>query len=253
MRGMSTPSTPSTPSSESVAPESKPESVAPENVAPSSGADASARQSDPESRPAPVGQPAPAAPPSRYSLGTFPNMIRSMVVIGLFVLALVAIVPRITSVERPAVDAAGKAAQVAAQTSLTVLVPQGLGKGWVPTVATYMPGSDKVPTFTTVWTTPSGADIALKQAAGATPGWVNRSVNDGEAAGTVTVSGRSFEKFVASSVNQIGYVARGSGPKGVTVVASGTAPEDELKAFVAALAPVKPATGVTPVPSKTAG
>ncbi|MEW1955680.1 DUF4245 domain-containing protein [Terrabacter sp. NPDC080008] len=246
---MSTPSTPSTPSSESAAPES----VAPENVAPSSGGDSSAGQQDPESQPAPVGQPAPAAPPSRYSLGTFPNMIRSMVVIGLFVLALVAIVPRITSVERPAVDAAGKAAQVAAQTSLTVLVPQGLGKGWVPTVATYMPGSDQVPTFTTVWTTPSGADIALKQAAGATPGWVNRSVNDGVAAGTVTVSGRSFEKFVASSVNQIAYVAKGSGPKGVTVVASGTAPEDELKAFVAALAPVKPAAGVTPVPSKTTG
>jgi len=180
-------------------------------------------------------------------------MIRSMLVIGLFVLALVAIVPRITGVQRPVVDAAGKAAQAAAQTSWRVLLPQGLGKGWVPTVATYAPGSDQLPTFTTVWTTPSGADIALKQAAGATQGWLTRSVNDGQPAGTVSVSGRGFDKYVASSVNQIAYVGRGNGPKGVTVVASGTAPEDELKAFVAALAPVKPAAGVKPVPTTPAG
>jgi len=228
---MSTPSTSSTPS---------PETARPTPGGPGTGG----QPEQPE-------QPAPAAPPSRYSLGTFPNMIRSMVVIGLFVLALVAIVPRITQVQRPAVDASGKAAQVAAQASWSLLMPQGLGKGWVPTVATYAPGTDQVPTFTTVWTTPTGADIALKQAAGATQGWVSRSVNDGQATGTVTVSGRGFEKYVASSVNQIAYVAKGSGAKGVTVVASGTAPEDELKAFVAALAPVRPATGVKPAPSTT--
>ncbi|WP_156023065.1 DUF4245 domain-containing protein [Terracoccus sp. 273MFTsu3.1] len=213
-----------------------------------------------ETTPAPVtespeaaGSTTSAAPPSRYSLGTFPNMFRSMFVIGLFVLALVAIVPRITQVQRPAVDAAGKASQVAAQTSWPVQLPKGLGEGWVPTVATYAPGTEKVQTFTTVWTTPSGKDIALKQAAGATPGWVARSVNDGDAAGTVTVSGRTFEKFVANDAGQVAYVARGDGARGLTLVAGGTAPEDELKAFVAALAPVAPAAGVTPVPSTTTG
>ena len=231
---MSTPSTPSTPSSESSPP------------TPASGPGPEAPGTEGQTEPS-----APAAPPSRYSLGTFPNMIRSMVVIGLFVLALVAIVPRITSVQRPTVDAAGKAAQVAAQTTWPLVMPQGLGKGWEPTVATYAPGSDNVPTFTTVWTTPSGADIALKQAAGATQGWLSRSVNDGQPSGTVTVSGRAFDKYVASSVNQIAYVTKGSGAKAVTVVASGTAPEDELKAFVAALAPVKAAAGVVPAPSTT--
>lgn len=235
---MSTPSTPSTPSSES----------APPTPAAAAGPEAPGTQ-DQAGAPVPA---APAAPASRYSLGTFPNMIRSMVVIGLFVLALVAIVPRITSVQRPVVDAAGKAAQVAAETTWPVLVPQGLGKGWEPTVATYAPGTDNVLTFTTVWTTPSGADIALKQAAGATPGWLSRSVNDGQPSGTVTVSGRGYDKYVAGGVNQIAYVTKGSGAKAVTVVASGTAPEDELKAFVAALAPVKPASGVNPTPSTTA-
>ncbi|GAB3877821.1 hypothetical protein GCM10028802_18240 [Terrabacter terrigena] len=182
-------------------------------------------------------------------MGTLPNMLRSMVVIGLFVLALVAIVPRITSVQRPAVDAAGKAGQVAALTTWPVLLPKGLGEGWVPTVATYAPGTEGVPTFTTVWTTPSGKDIALKEAVGVTDGWVRRSVNDGAPSGSAQVSGRGFERFVAQDLGQLAYVARGSGAKGFTLVASGTAPEDELKAFVAALAPVAPAPGVTPAPS----
>jgi hypothetical protein len=223
---MSTPSTPSTPPAETT-------------PAPA-----------PESAEA-VGTTEPAPPPSRYSLGTFPNMFRSMFVIGLFVLALVAIVPRITQVQRPAVDAAGKASQVAAQTAWPIQLPKGLGNGWVPTVATYAPGTEKVLTFTTVWTTPSGKDIALKQAAAPTQGWVARSVEDGDAAGTVTVSGRPFEKFVANDAGQIAYVSRGEGARGVTLVASGTAPEDELKAFVAALAPVTPAPGVRPAATTT--
>ena len=240
---MSTPSTPSTPSAESSPAAATEPSEATQQEA-----------TEPQLGLQPAPQPtAQAAPPSRYSLGTFPNMFRSMFVIGLFVLALVAIVPRITQVQRPAVDAAGKASQVAAQTSWPVQLPRGLGDGWVPTVATYAPGTEKVRTFTTVWTTPSGADIALKQAVGATPGWVSRSVNDGEPAGTVTVSGRAFEKFVAADVRQVAYVVRGDGAGGLTLVASGTAPEDELRAFVAALAPVTPAPGVTPAPSTTSG
>jgi hypothetical protein len=181
-------------------------------------------------------------------MGTLPNMLRSMLVIGLFVLALVAIVPRITSVQRPAVDAVGKAGQVAAQTTWSIRLPKGLGDGWVSTVATYAPGSEKVPTFTTVWTTPSGADIALKQAVAVTDGWVSRSVNDGARSGTVQVSGRTFERFVAEEAGQVAYVERGTGARGLTLVASGNAPEDELKAFVAALAPVAPAPGVSPAP-----
>lgn len=242
---MSTPTTPSSPSAEST----------PASASAPADTDA-AGPVPPEpagSLPAASESSTPAAPPSRYSLGTFPNMFRSMFVIGLFVLALVAIVPRITQVQRPAVDAAGKASQVAALTTWPVELPRGLGQGWVPTVATYAPGTEKVATFTTVWTTPSGADIALKQAVGATQGWVARSVNDGSAAGTATVKGRAFERFVASDKGQIAYVVKGQGAKGLTLVAGGTAPEDELKAFVAALAPVTPSPGVSTAPVASSG
>ena len=168
-------------------------------------------------------------------------MLRSLLVIGFFVLALYAIVPRTDDVARPAVDAAAKASQVATQTSWPIELPQGLGQGWVPTVATYAAGTEKVPTFTTVWTSPSGGDVALKQAVSVTDGWLKRSVNDGVPTGAVQVSGRSLERYAAEDAAQISYVVRGAGANGLTLVATGTAPEDELKAFVAALRPVTPA------------
>jgi len=251
---MSTPSTPTTPTSPtSDSPESATDpATEPSGATGTPAPDEQGERSDPATAADPSAA-APAAPASRYSLGTFPNMFRSMFVIGLLVLALVAIVPRITQVQRPAVDAAGKASQVAAQTTWPIELPRGLGDGWVPTVATYAPGTEKVATFTTVWTTPSGADIALKQAVGATQGWVDRSVADGEAAGAVTVSGRTYERFVASDKGQLAYVVKGLGAKGLTLVASGTAPEDELKAFVAKLSPVTPASDVTPSTSVSSG
>ena len=179
---------------------------------------------------------------SAYSMGTMPNMLRSLLVIGVFVAFLVAIVPRMDKVDRPAVDALSKARFTAADTSWPIEMPTGLGRGWVPTVATYAPGTEKVPTFTTVWSTPGGGDIALKQAVGVTPGWVKRTVNEAPRAGSVQVSGRTFERYAADDGRQVSYLVRGAGETGLTIAATGTASEDELKAFVAALKPVTPAS-----------
>ena len=185
--------------------------------------------------------PSDAPRPSRYSMGSLPNMLRSLLFIGLLVAALVAIVPRISEVQRPAVDAVGKARATVAETGRSLELPQGLGAGWVPTVATYGPGTENVPTFTTVWQTPAGGDIALKEAVDATDGWVARSVNDGTRDGSVTVAGRTFERYVARGGSQVSYVEPAAGADDTTLVASGTAAEDELKAFVAALREVTPA------------
>ena len=184
--------------------------------------------------------PPPAVPASRYSLGSMPNMLRSLLVIGFFLLVLVAIVPRMSEVERPAVGAADKAAAVAAQTRWPVEMPTGLGSGWVPTTATYSPGTDKVPTFTTVWKTPAGGDLAFKQAVAPTDIWLATSVTDNPAAGTVTVGGRTLERYAGGRTSQVSYVARPSASGGLTLVATTNASEDELKTFVAALKPVTP-------------
>lgn len=180
--------------------------------------------------------------PSRYSLGSLPNMLRSLLFIGLLVAGLVAIVPRIDEVHRPAVDALAKARATMAQTGVPLEQPQGLGEGWVPTVATYAPGTEKVPTFTTVWETPAGGDIALKEATDVTDGWVARSVNDGARDGSVRVGDRTFERYVSRSGTQLSYVERAAGSDPTTLVVTGTTAEDELKAFVAALREVTPAS-----------
>jgi hypothetical protein len=184
--------------------------------------------------------PPPAAPASRYSLGSMSNMLRSLLVVGFFLLVLVAIVPRMNEVERPAVDAAGKASSVAAQTRWPLEMPEGLGSGWVPTTATYAPGTDKVPTFTTVWKTPSGGDLAFKQAAAPTDTWLSTSVTDNPPAGTATVGTRTVERYAGGRTSQVGYVVRPTASGGLTLVATTNGTEDDLKTFVAALKPVTP-------------
>ena len=177
---------------------------------------------------------------SAYSMGSLPNMVRSMLVIGLLVLGLLAIVPRISHVDRPAVDVTGKAAYVAEQTGWPVELPTGLGAEWVPTVATQSPLTDNVLTFTTVWSTPGGADIALKEAANVTPGWITRSVNDAGREGEVTIGSRTWERYVAPARGQVSYVLPGAG-KNLTFAVTTTGTEDELKHFVGAFQRVAPA------------
>jgi hypothetical protein len=173
-------------------------------------------------------------------MGSLPNMMRSMLVIGLLVLGLLAIVPRVSHRDLPAVDVADKGAYVAEQTGWPVELPAGLGDGWVPTVATQSPLTDDVPTFTTVWTTPGGADIALKEAVNVTHGWITRSVNDGKRAGEVTIGARTWERYDAEARKQVTYVLRGAG-KELTFAVTTTGSEDELKDFVAAFKRVTPA------------
>ncbi|WP_347351991.1 DUF4245 domain-containing protein [Intrasporangium sp.] len=179
---------------------------------------------------------------SAYSMGSLPNMVRSMLVLGVIVAALIAIVPRVSHVDRPPVDAAGKAAYVAAQTGWPVELPTGLGAGWFATVATDSPMTDKVRTFTTVWSAPDGSDIALKQAVGVTSGWLSRSVNDGEPSGQVQIGRRTWERYVVDSGARFAYALKGSGEDALTITAITTGPEDGLRTFVAALQRVKPAS-----------
>ncbi len=179
---------------------------------------------------------------SAYSMGSLPNMVRSMLVLGVIVAGVIAIVPRISHVDRPAVDAAAKGAYVAAQTGWPVELPSGLGDGWVPTVATDSKLTDDVRTFTTVWTTPKGADIALKEAVNVTSGWVSRSVNDGVASGSVQVDARTWDRYVNTERGQFAYVLKGAGPKDLTIAATTTGSEAELKTFVGALERVKPSS-----------
>ncbi|MDN5794273.1 MAG: DUF4245 domain-containing protein [Intrasporangium sp.] len=178
---------------------------------------------------------------SAYSMGSLPNMVRSMLVLGVIVAALIAIVPRVSHVDRPAVDAAGKGAYVAEQTGWPVELPTGLGADWVPTVASDSPMTDKVRTFTTVWSTPDDAHVALKEAVDVTPGWLSRSVNDGTRSGEVQIGSRTWARYVIGDHDEFAYALNGSGATGLTITATTTGSEAELRTFLAALERVEPA------------
>lgn len=187
----------------------------------------------------------PPQPRSRYSLGSTSNVLRSLLVIGFFVAVLVAIVPRVNEVDRPAVDAGSKARHTAQLTGWPIELPAGLPSGWEANVASHGPTTDKVPTFTTVWSTPGGGDISLKQAAAPTTAWLERSVGDLPRSGSVSVGTRQYERYAAQDGERVSYVARVAGSGGVTaltLVATSTGGDDELRTFLAALRPVPPAS-----------
>ncbi|MEO7132250.1 MAG: DUF4245 domain-containing protein [Dermatophilaceae bacterium] len=182
-------------------------------------------------------------PPRRsaYSMGSLPNMLRSLLVIAFLVAALVAIVPRMSSVARPAVDAAGKAGQVAEQTGWPVELPAGLGDDWVPTVASYGPGSGGVDTFTTVWKAADG-DISLKQAVAVSQEWVSRTVGNATSTGTTAIGAHTWERYEVATPGQITYLLRGTGKGDLTIAVTGDVADAEIQRFAAALKVVPPTT-----------
>lgn len=175
---------------------------------------------------------------SAYSLGSLPNMLRSLLVVAFLVGALFAIVPRMSSVDRPAVDATAKAGAVAAQTGCPVELPSGLGDNWVPTVATYGPGSAGIETFTTVWTAPDG-DVSLKQARAVSQEWLVRTVGAGTSTGKARIGSRTWERYAADARGQTTYLLRGTGADDLAIAVTGDIADAELQAFVRSLRGVR--------------
>ena len=172
-------------------------------------------------------------------MGSMSNMLRSLLVVGFFLLALVAIVPRMSEVERPAVDACGQglhgrhADELADRDADGPRLRLGADDGQLD-----RPGTDKVATFTTVWKTPAGGDLAVQAGRGSHQHLVVDVGGRQPPAGTVRLGGRTVERYAGGRTSQVGYVVRPAASGGVTLVATTNASEDELAAFVAALEPV---------------
>lgn len=173
-------------------------------------------------------------------MGSYGNMVRSLLVILAMVGALVAIVPRIDRVDPPAVDAAAVAGQAGRQSGLPLSVPVGLPEGWKATTARYGPSTDDLPTWMAGWQTPSGTFVAIRQTKTATPGWVQAATAQGVEQGTVDVDGTTWSKQYSRQRGQTSLVdvptATGPGHDVATVV-TGTAGLGEIEQFVRALQP----------------
>lgn len=179
----------------------------------------------------------PNPPPSRYSLGSLPNMVRSLVVIGAIVALLIIIVPRSQRIEQPAVDAAAKAAWTAKDSGWPIEAPTGLPNDWKATTATFTRGADSLMTYTAVYQSPSGEFVSVWQTTAPTQGWIRTATNDATPDGTTVIGARTWSKRWQESTGHHSLVLAAP----LTIVVTGSGTLDEVTAFAGMLRPVTPA------------
>jgi Protein of unknown function (DUF4245) len=197
--------------------------------------------SSPSAVPTSAGQPTP--PPSRYRMGTFGNMARSLIVILGMVAVLVAIVPRTQSVKQPPVDATSVVVDAVRQSGLPFEAPTGLPDGWYATNARYAPSTDGLPTWQAGWSTAKDGYVAIRQTKNASPAWLQAATSGGEQTGTKELAGRSWAVFYDAANKRTSLVDTPSGADtatSMTTVVTAIADEDEVATFTTALQPVQP-------------
>ncbi len=193
----------------------------------------------PEDQPQlPTDQPQP--PRSRYGQGTVAGIILSLIVVGAVVAVVVALVPRPSAINRPPVDVAGSAREIAKESGLPISAPQGLPEGWVPTSVRYLRSTDDLLTWHLGYTTPGDGYVALEQTADATDAWVEAQTNRARQEGTVDIAGRSWNAFAPATRDQRSILLRSTEKGGLTTLVTGKAPQADLVFFAERLETVDP-------------
>ena len=165
-------------------------------------------------------------------------MIRSLLVIGVIVAALIAIVPRVNSISQPPVDVTGASVEVAKESGWAIERPEGLPTGWKATSVRYVRSTDGLMTWHAGYQSPTGNYVALEQTKDATSGWILAETNHAPVTGELQAGGRTWKKYVRSSKVQNSLVDHPAGTGQLTTIVTGTGTFDELASFAAALRPV---------------
>lgn len=170
-------------------------------------------------------------------MGTLSSMVISMALILVAVLAWVAMVPRVREVSQPGVDVSSVARQVRQETSWAISQPQ-LPAGWKATNVRFTPAGDGLRTWHAGYLSPEGNYLSIDQTKDATERWVSVQTSNGQAEGTMSAAGSSWQKLSSRDTVQRSLVLRGSAAGDLTTVLSGTAPYAQLAQFAGALQPV---------------
>lgn len=186
-------------------------------------------------------------------MGSVPNMVRSIVVVLAMVAVVYFMVPRTSSVERPPVDVTTNAVAVAGETGWPVVAPEGLPDGWRATAARFDRTRLGLPTWFVGYETPSGAYVALTQAADVTPDWLAGQTDKGARTGQRTVGGQTWDEYARADGTQNSLVRAGTGTGAVTTVLSGTAGFAEIAELAGHLRVVAGDGSATPSPSASTG
>ena len=164
-------------------------------------------------------------------------MVRSLVVILGFVALLIAIVPRVSSVDQPGVDAVRKASFVVADTGLPLLVMTEVPAGWKSVTATYTTDDAGIATWQVNYLTPDGGAVAIRQAAEVDERWMAAATAEGARQGEEMLAGRQVERWWSVDKDRLSFVDRGGEGAGLVTVVTGTAPEADIALVFTRLAP----------------
>ncbi|MBO1756369.1 DUF4245 domain-containing protein [Allobranchiibius sp. CTAmp26] len=193
--------------------------------------------STPPSAQAQAGAPAPAR---RGMSGTAKNMVISMIVLVAGCLVLIALVPRVGSVQQPVANVAAIAREVGDEQKWDVAVADGLPTGWTATNVTLM--TDNPPdTWQAGYTTPGTHYAAVVQTSAGDAAWVTRQTGAAKRVGTISLGGATWIRYERNDGEQQALV-RTVPLGGLTTAVIGTAPWSQLNQFAAALRPLSHST-----------
>jgi hypothetical protein len=165
------------------------------------------------------------------------SMVISMVVILAALLVWVAMVPRVRAINQPAVDVSSVARQVRRETAWPISQP-ALPAGWRATSVRFAAAAGGLLTWHAGYLSPGGSYISIDQTKAATDQWVSAETAGGQAEGTLSAAGATWQRLSSRDTVQRSLVSRGSGATGLTTVLSGTATYTQLAAFADMLEPV---------------
>jgi Protein of unknown function (DUF4245) len=177
---------------------------------------------------------------SSYAKGSVANMVRSLLVVGALVVALIAIVPRVNTVSQPPVDVAAASVEIARQSGWPIDAPQALPEGWKATSVRYVRSTGGLMTWHAGYQSPTGNYVAIEQTRDATDEWLAAQTNRARRTGEVQVAGKSWGTYVRGGKVQNSLVNRPATKGALTTIITGTGTFEELSRFAEALQPVRP-------------
>lgn len=180
----------------------------------------------------------PAAPKSKYSMGTVANLMRSLLVVGVMVAVVFFMVPRVNTLSQPPVDVDTSAQSVLDTTHWPISVPTGLPDGWKPSSVRYVRSTGGLMTWHVGYVTPSGTYASLEQTKDATAEWVRAQTNRAPKTGTTDIDGVAWDTYVRDLKTQNSLVHAGDGAGMLTTIVTGDATVEDLTTFAQHLAPV---------------
>jgi hypothetical protein len=167
-------------------------------------------------------------------------MLRSLLVVGAFVVLLVVIVPRPSAVNQPPIDVTGTAQGAATEAGFPIDQPVGLPDEWKATAAYLLNATDGISTWHVGYETADAQYAALEQAANVTFDWTSVSTGGGTPAGTQDVDGVTWTRLMHDNRLQRTLLLKQGD---VTTLVTGTASWDDLGTLAASLRAVpKPPT-----------